>query len=102
MEWASHTVSTQERWVALLWVEFWKLNAVAVCDSYPGSIMDGCINSLGVEQMFSTPDGNYVYWKVEIDFLDRCKKASTLHIVCLDFEECHSNRATHLAHFDEQ
>lgn len=42
-------------------VDYRKLTAIIVRDSYPKSRMDGCIDSLASAEVFSKPDANSGY-----------------------------------------
>ena len=60
-------------------VDYRKLNAVTVRDSYPLLRMDECIDSLGDATVFTTLDCNNGYWQVEIAEKDRDKTTFASH-----------------------
>ena len=60
-------------------VDYRKLNAVMVRDSYPLPRMDECIDSLGDVIVFTTLDCNSGYWQVEIAEEDRDKTTFASH-----------------------
>lgn len=81
-EQASTTVfHTRESTVLLLCVEHWKVTGVAICNLYYLLRMNGCINRLGKETVFSTLDASLWYWKTQIDERDRNKPVSRSHHV---------------------
>lgn len=43
-------------------IDYRRLNAITVKDSYPLPRMDDCLDSLGVGAFFSTLDCNWGYW----------------------------------------
>lgn len=55
-------------------IDYRKLNAVTVRDWYPIHRMDQFIKALGEATMLLTLEGNFIYWKVEVDKKDRNKK----------------------------
>jgi Reverse transcriptase (RNA-dependent DNA polymerase) len=59
-------------------VEYRKLNALTVKDSYPLR-MDECLDSLGDATIFSTLDCNSGYWQIPIEERDRDKTAFVTH-----------------------
>jgi hypothetical protein len=58
-------------------IDYRRLNAVTVRDSYPLPRMDECIDSLGDASVFSTLDWNYGYWQIPFDPLDKEKTTFT-------------------------
>ena len=60
-------------------VDYRKLNAVTVRDSYPLPRMDECIDSLGDARVFTTLDALSGYWQIDIADEDRDKTAFTSH-----------------------
>ena len=60
-------------------MDYRKLNAVTVRDSYPLLRMDECIDSLGDATVFTKLDGNSGYWQVEIAEDDRDKTTFASH-----------------------
>lgn len=60
-------------------VDYRKLNALTIRDSYPIPHMEECINSLGDATMFSTLDATSGFWQAEIAEEDRDKTAFTPH-----------------------
>lgn len=70
-------------------IEYGKLRAVTVHDSYLFPRIDECIDSLGDALKFSTFDANLSQNQVSIDDTD-LKIQSPLGIVgCSDFQECY-------------
>ena len=79
-EWAAPIVFAPKKDGALRFcVDYRRLNAITVRDSYPIPRMDECMDSLGTAKTFSTLDANSGYWQVEIDPKDRDKTAFTSH-----------------------
>ena len=78
--WASPVVLVPKK-DGTMWfrVEYRKLNAVTVCDSYSLPRMDECIESLGDATVFTTLDCNSRYWQVEIAEEDRDKTTFASH-----------------------
>jgi hypothetical protein len=60
-------------------VDYRRLNAITVRDSYPLPRMDECIDSLGDAKVFSTLDCNSGYWQIPVDPADRAKTTFTSH-----------------------
>jgi hypothetical protein len=60
-------------------IDYRKLNAVTVRDSYPLPRMDECIDSLGDASVFSTLDCNSGYWQIPVDPMDMDKTTLTSH-----------------------
>lgn len=60
-------------------VDYCKLNAVTVKNSYPLSRTEEYNDSLGEAKIFSTLESNSGYWKIEIDKRDWSKTAFTSH-----------------------
>lgn len=60
-------------------IDYRRLNALMIPDSYPIPRMDECIDSLRSAKIFSTLDANSGYWKIEIDPRDRDKTTFTSH-----------------------
>lgn len=58
-EWASPIVFTTKK-DGSIWfcVDYWKLNAFTIRDSYSLPRMDECIDTLGEARIFSTHDAN--------------------------------------------
>ncbi len=61
-------------------VDYRKLNAKNIRDSYPIPRMDDCIDSLGGAKVFSTLDCNSGYWQIPIAEKDRDKTAFVPHM----------------------
>ena len=79
-EWASPVVFAPKPDGTLRFcVDYRRLNAMTVRDSYPIPRMDECIDSLGDANVFTTLDANCGYWQIEIDEDDRDKTAFTSH-----------------------
>ncbi len=60
-------------------VDYRKLNAITISDTYPIPCMDECIDSLGSAKIFSTLDCNSGYWQIPIAEKDRDKTAFVCH-----------------------
>ncbi|CAN8076123.1 unnamed protein product [Agarophyton chilense] len=56
-------------------IDYRKLNAVTVRDTYPLPRMDECIDSLGEANVFTTLDANSGYWQVPVAEDDQDKTA---------------------------
>ena len=79
-EWASPIVFAPKKDGTLRFcVDYRRLNAMTIRDSYPIPRMDECIDSLGNAQVFSTLDANAGYWQVELDERDKDKTAFVTH-----------------------
>ena len=79
-EWASPVVLVPKSDGTLRFcVDYRRLNAVTIKDSYPLPRMDECIDSLGDANVFSTLDCNSGYWQVPVREEDRDKTAFTCH-----------------------
>jgi len=79
-EWASPVVLiTKKDGSVRFCVDYRKLNALTVKDSYPLPRMDECLDSLGDAVVFSTLDCNSGYWQIPIDLKDRDKTAFVSH-----------------------
>lgn len=64
-EWTFTIVFVSKKNVAIRFcVDFRKLNAVTIRNSYLTRLTDECFDSLGTATMFSTLDANSTYWKV--------------------------------------
>ncbi|CAN8075729.1 unnamed protein product, partial [Agarophyton chilense] len=60
-------------------VDYRRLNAVTVRDTYPIPRMDECIDSLGDATVFTALDSNCGYWQVPVREEDRDKTAFLCH-----------------------
>ena len=60
-------------------VDYRRLNAITVRDSYPLPRMDECIDSLGDARIFSTLDCNAGYWQIPVAKEDIPKTTFTSH-----------------------
>jgi len=60
-------------------VDYRKLNAITVRDTYPLPRMDECIDSLGDATLFSTLDCNSGYWQIPVSPEDIEKTTFTCH-----------------------
>ena len=79
-EWAAPVVFAPKKDGTLRFcVDYRRLNAVTLRDSYPIPRMDECIDSLGDAKIFSTLDCNSGYWQIEIDEDDQEKTAFVTH-----------------------
>ena len=79
-EWAAPIVFAPKKDGSLRFcIDYRRLNAVTIRDSYPIPRMDECIDSLGDTQVFSTLDCNSGYWQLEVAPEDRHKTAFVSH-----------------------
>jgi transposase InsO family protein len=79
-EWASPVVLVPKSDGSMRFcVDYRKLNAITVRDTYPLPRMDECIDSLGEAQMFTTLDCNSGYWQVPVAPEDMDKTTFTSH-----------------------
>jgi hypothetical protein len=70
-EWASPVVLVPKPDGSMRFsIDYRKLNAVTVRDSYPLPRMDECIDSLGGASVFSTLDCYSGFWKIPVDPID--------------------------------
>lgn len=60
-------------------VDFRKLNAITICDSYCLPHMEQCIETLKEETVFLALEAKYEFWKMGIDESDRDETAFTSH-----------------------
>jgi hypothetical protein len=79
-EWASQIVlvAKPDRYTGFC-VDYRRLNAVTVRDSYPLPRMDECIDSLGDAKIFTTLDCNSGYWQIPARPEDRKNTTFTSH-----------------------
>ena len=66
-------------------VDYRRLNALTVKDSYPLPRMEDCLDSPGEAKYFSTLDCNSGYWQIPMAPEDRHKTAFTCHAGCYEF-----------------
>jgi hypothetical protein len=79
-EWASPIVMVPKPGGSLRFcVDYRKLNAITVPDTYPLPRMDECIDSLVEAAIFTTLDCNSGYWQIPVDPADRDKTTFTSH-----------------------
>jgi transposase InsO family protein len=85
-EWASPIVLVPKPDGSLRFcVDYRRLNAITVPDTYPLPRMDECIDSLGEAVVFTTLDCNSGYWQIPVDPADREKTAFTSHFGVYQF-----------------
>ena len=60
-------------------VDYRRLNALTIPDTYPLPRMDDCIDSLGDANIFTTLDANSGYWQINIAEEDRDKTTFVCH-----------------------
>jgi hypothetical protein len=79
-EWASPIVLVPKPDGSLrFFVDYRRLNAITVPDTYPLPRMDECIDSLGDAVVFNTLDCNSGYWQIPVHPEDRDKTTFTCH-----------------------
>ena len=62
-EWAAHVVLAPKKDGSLRFcIDYRRLNALTIRDSYPIPRIDECIDSLGEAKVFSTLEANVGYW----------------------------------------
>ena len=80
-EWASPVLLVPKKNGAMRFcVDFRRLNAATLADSYPLPRMEDCIDSLASARVFSTLDANWGYWQLPISPEDREKTTFTTHV----------------------
>ena len=80
-EWASPVVLVLKKDGTIRFcVDFRRLNAATIADTYPLPRMEDCIDSLGDATVFSTLDALWGYWQVPIAEEDRDKTTFTTHL----------------------
>ena len=90
-EWASPVVLVPQPDGSLRFcVDYRRLNAITVRDTYPLPLMDECIDSLGDSCVFSTLDCNTGYWQIPLHEADRdkttfCSHAGTYRFIRMPF-----------------
>ena len=85
-EWASPIVLVPKPDGSLRFcVDYRRLNAITVPDTYPLPRMDECIDSLGAAVVFTTLDCNSGYWQIPVAPTDREKTAFTSHFGVYQF-----------------
>ena len=79
-EWASPVVLVRKQDNSLRFcVDYRRLNAITVKDTYPLPRMDECLDSLGDANVFTTLDCNSGYWQIPVAPEDRDKTTFTCH-----------------------
>ena len=79
-EWAAPVVFAPKKDGSLRFcIDYRRLNALTIRDSYPIPRMDECIDSLGDATVFSTLDANAGYWHIPLHAEDKQKTAFTTH-----------------------
>jgi transposase InsO family protein len=79
-EWASPVVLiTKKDGSVRFCVDYRKLNALTVKDTYPLPRMDECLDSLGDAVLFTTLDCNSGYWQIPVTDEDKDKTAFVTH-----------------------
>jgi hypothetical protein len=85
-EWASPIVLVPKPDGSLRFcVDYRRLNAIAVPDTYPLPRMDEYIDSLGDAVVFTTLEFNSGYWQIPVHPEDRDKTTFTSHYVIYRF-----------------
>ena len=86
-EWASPVVLVPKTYGTLRFcVDYGKLNALTVKDSYPLPRIDECLDTPGDAAIFSTLDCNSGYWQIPVAEADRDKTIFTYHEGCYRFK----------------
>ncbi len=70
-------------------VDYRRLNALSLKDSYPLPQMEECIDSLGDAKFFTTLDCNWGFWQIPIKDEDRDKTTFTCHSGTFRFKKMH-------------
>jgi hypothetical protein len=79
-EWASTVVLVRKSDGSMRFcIDYRRLNALTLKESYPLPRMDDCIDSLGDATIFSTLDCNSGYWQIPVLPEDRDKTSFTSH-----------------------
>jgi hypothetical protein len=79
-EWASPVVLVPKPDGSMRFcINYRRLNALTMRDSYPLPRMEECIDSLGDAKIFSTLNCNSGYWKIPVHPDDRAKTTFTSH-----------------------
>ena len=79
-EWASPVVLVPKTDGSLRFcIDYRRVNAITVRDTYPLPRMDECIDSLGDASVFTTLDRNSGYWQIPVAPQDRDKTTFTCH-----------------------
>ena len=79
-EWVSPIVlAPKPDGTLLLCVDYRRLNAMTIPDTYPIPRMDDCIDSLGDAKIFTTLDANCGYWQLNVDKPDQDKTTFISH-----------------------
>ena len=79
-EWASPVVLVPKPDGSLRFcIDYRRVNAITVRDTYPLPRMDECIDSLGDASVFTTLDCNSGYWQIPVAPQDRDKTTFTCH-----------------------
>ena len=77
-EWASPVVLVPKKDGTLRFcIDYRKLNAITIRDSYPIPRMDECIDSLGEATVFTTLDCNSGYWQIPLSEEEKDKTTFT-------------------------
>ena len=89
-EWASPGVLVSKPDGSLRFcVDYRRVNAITVKDTYPIPRMDECLDSLGDANYFTTLDCNRGYWQIPIAEEDKDKATFTCHPEHFDLFGCH-------------
>lgn len=79
-EWASPVVFARKKDGTMRFcVDYRRLNAMTVPESYPIPRMDECLDSLGEAEIFSSLDCNWGYWQLSFSKADIDKTTFTSH-----------------------
>ena len=80
-EWASPVLLAPKKDGTMRFcIDFRRLNAVTIPDTYPLPRMDDCIDSLSHAKVFSMLDALWGYWQIPIAEKDRDKTTFTSHV----------------------
>ena len=83
-------------------VDYRKLNASTIADTYPLPRIDECLDSLGDATLFTPLDGNSGYWQVSVAPEDRDNTTFTTFMGKFRHSRCRLDYLTHLLRFNKR